>query len=173
MVSNRVGSARQVSGSNTRTVPLSHALSGMMLNAVPARTWVTLTTTSTSGSTLRLAMVWSAVTMCARHTTGSAPRWGIAACAPLPSIVIVNSSTAAMKGPGVIPTLPRSRVCHTCRPNAAAGRGSASAPSRIIASAPPPTSSAGWNTSRTAPGSVADSFASRFAMPSSTAVWQS
>ena len=130
MRSNRPGSAAHTSGSNTRQVPFIHAVSGMMLNALPACTWVTLTTTSLNGSVPRLAMDWSAVTMCERHSTGSMPKCGMAACAPLPRTVTLNSSTAAINGPGVMPTVPSGRSCQTCRPNAASGRGFASTPSR-------------------------------------------
>ena len=118
-------------------------------------------------------MVSSAVTTWARHTTGSIPKCGIAACAPFPVTVTVNSSTAAIIGPGVTPILPRSRSCQTWRPNAASGAGAASAPSLIIASAPPPTSSAGWKQNLTVPASASRSDTSRFATPSRIEVWQS
>ncbi len=81
-------------------------------------------------------------------------------------IVIVNSSTAAMNGPEVTPIVPTGRSCQTCRPNVASGFAYSSAPSRIIETAPPPHSSAGWKQSTTLPGSVAASDTSVFATPS-------
>ena len=51
-------------------------VSGMMLFAVPAWISVTDTTTSSSGLTLRLAMVWSAPTMPTIAGIGSIQAWG-------------------------------------------------------------------------------------------------
>ena len=48
-----------------------------------------------------------------------------------------STSAAAMIGPACATTRPNGIVFHRCRPNAAAGAGSASAPSSIIARAPP------------------------------------
>ena len=130
MRSNCPGSAAHTWSSNTRTVPFIHAVSGMMLNAEPARICVTLTTTSLSGSVVRLAMLCSAVDHVRQaHHWIDALTAASAACAPRPCSVTVNSSTAAIHGPGVTPTLPRSRSCHTCRPNAASGFGPSSTPS--------------------------------------------
>ena len=58
-------------GDSARQVPESTASSGMTLSAVPAWNWVTLTTTLSSGSLVRLAMVCKAPTICAPTTTGS------------------------------------------------------------------------------------------------------
>ena len=76
-----------------------------------APTWLvciehTLTTTASTGLTLRLAMVCSAVMICAAATTGSAARCGRAAWPPLPCTVIWISSVAAIIGPARTAILP-------------------------------------------------------------------
>ena len=43
------------------------------------------------GRRLREMMVWKPCTMAQAVGTGSTPKWGIAACAPLPVTVILNS----------------------------------------------------------------------------------
>ena len=109
------------SRSNTRTVPFIHAVSGMMLNAEPALTCVTLTTTSLSGSALRLAMLCSAVDHVrqATHRVATPVRHGgVRALARERHGELVHRRHPRA---GVTPILPSGRSCHTCRPNAASG----------------------------------------------------
>ncbi len=56
----------------------------MTFQVSPPWICVTLTTAPSSGWVLRLAIVCRPPTICAAATTGSTPRCGIAACAPLP-----------------------------------------------------------------------------------------
>ena len=65
--------------------------------------------------TLRLAMVCSAVMICAVATTGSTVRCGIAAWPPLPRIVMTISSVAAITGPGRTAILPGGSPGQLCR----------------------------------------------------------
>ena len=79
----RFSARSRVCGRKLRTVPTSCTASGMTLNAP---IWLVaieqmLTTTASTGSTLRLAMVCSAVMMCAAATTGSTARCGHGAVA--------------------------------------------------------------------------------------------
>ena len=60
----------------------------------------TLTTAESSGSTLRLAIVCNASTICAPITNGSMPRCGCAACVPRPLMRMSQRSEAASSGPG-------------------------------------------------------------------------
>ena len=86
--------------SNVRIVPTSRAVSGMMLKRTPAWNWPTVTTAGARVmSTLRLTMVWSAVTICEPTTTGSTPRHGIDPCVCRPLTMISNVSEAAMNEP--------------------------------------------------------------------------
>ncbi len=93
---------------NVRMVPVRLTLCGRMLKASPARTMQVDTTTASSGSMVREAMVCSAVMMWAATTTVSMPSCGRAACEPLPVISIVNLSHAASMGPAQIANLPSS-----------------------------------------------------------------
>ena len=93
---------------SVRMVPVRPTLCGMMLNASPARTMQVETTTASSGSMVREAIVCSAMMVCAATTTGSMPSCGRAACEPLPVISIVNLSHAASIGPAQIANLPSS-----------------------------------------------------------------
>ena len=89
-------------------MPISCTASGITLNAP---IWLVaieqmLTTTASTGSTLRLAMVCSAVMMCAAATTGSTARCGKAPWPPVPRTVILTSSVAAIIGPARTAILP-------------------------------------------------------------------
>ena len=80
----RFSARSRTSADNVRTVPVSVALSGMMLFAVPACIDPTVTTTDCSGSVSREAincrpeMIWAEMMM------GSIVEWGLAACPPRP-----------------------------------------------------------------------------------------
>ena len=74
-----------------------------------------LTTTASTGLTLRLAIVCNAVMMWAAATTGSTPWCGMAPWPPLPRIVILRSSVAAITGPGRTAILPGGRLGQLCR----------------------------------------------------------
>ena len=87
-----------------------------MLLAVPALNWVIEMTLESKGSTLREVMVCKAVTICAPTMTGSMQRCGIAPWPPLPSIVIVISSAAAISGPLRIANEPTGEPGQLCMP---------------------------------------------------------
>ena len=72
------------------------------------------TTSASIGLALRLAMVCSAVMMCAVATTGSTARCGSAAWPPWPRTLILISSVAAIIGPGrtaIVPTGSPGQLC--------------------------------------------------------------
>ena len=104
------------SGESARQVPDSTASSGITLSAVPAWNWVTLTTTLSSGSLVRLAMVWRAVTICAPTITGSTAWCGIAAWPPRPRMRIENMSAEAIIAPVRTPIRPRAMPGQLCMP---------------------------------------------------------
>ena len=89
-----------------RTVPRIEALSGTMLVVVPVWISVTDRTAVSIGRLLRVMIDCSACTRWVATSTGSMPRWGMAACVPLPWIVISNSLDEAMIGPGVRAKVP-------------------------------------------------------------------
>ena len=101
-------------GSKVRTVPLIIAVPGITLSVVPAWICVTDTTRSCIAWWLRDTMVWIACTIDTAAGIGSAVSCGMAPCPPRPSMWIVNSSTAAMIGPGVVSTRPRSSPGTLC-----------------------------------------------------------
>ena len=82
------------------------------MNVVPASNRVTETTQESSGSTLRAAMLCSAVTICAPATIGSRPAWGWAAWPPRPSILMVKRSAEASSVPLRIANAPTGRCRH-------------------------------------------------------------
>ena len=82
-----------------RTVPCISQLSGTTLVASPVWIIVTEITPASIGRLLRLMMVWNACTIWHAIGTGSMPLCGIAACEPLPRIVIRNSLLEANAGP--------------------------------------------------------------------------
>src|SRR5262249_56346454 len=77
------------------TVPLSSAVCGMTLAAVPPRMAPTVTTPAFKGSRLRATMDCSARRMLALTTNVSTPLCGSAAWLPLPSTWIANTSADA------------------------------------------------------------------------------
>ena len=66
------------------TVPRSRHWSGMTFTASPACTWVMDTTTGSTGLEVRVTTDWKAWIRWLATSTGSTPRWGMAAWAPLP-----------------------------------------------------------------------------------------
>ena len=93
---------------------------------------------------------------------------------PLPISRTVSASAAPVSGPSRRPRRPTSRLGSQCRPKT--WETPSSAPAEISCSAPPGmTSSAGWNSSRTRPGSRprAETSASASPAPTSPAVWTS
>ena len=84
-----------------RTVPCISQLSGTTLVASPVWIIVTEITPASIGRLLRLMMVWNALTIWQATGTGSMPLCGIAACEPLPRIVILNSLLDANAGPAL------------------------------------------------------------------------
>ena len=127
-----------------RTVPRISQLSGTTLVASPVWIIVTEITPASIGRLLRLMMVWNALTIWHATGTGSMPLCGIAACEPLPWIVIVNSLLDANAGPLLSANWPAFRPGQLWAPNTASIGNFSNRPSRIISRAPPPPSSAGW-----------------------------
>ncbi len=112
----RVSARSRTSGERVRTVPSSIAVCGMTLKASPAFTVQTETTTESSGSALRDAMVCRAVITWAEMTTGSMQSCGRAAWPPLPSMVIVKRSAAAIMAPGRMANWPTGTPGILCMP---------------------------------------------------------
>ena len=75
------------------------AVTGITLHASPVWICVTESTAESIGRLLRVITDCSACTRCVATSTGSMPLCGIAACAPRPVIVIVNSLLLAIIGP--------------------------------------------------------------------------
>ncbi len=132
------------------------------------------TLTPARGSRRRLRMAGSSVITLPRAKVRSSVRCGREVWPPLPMSRTVSASAAPVSGPSRRPMLPTSRLGSQWRPNT--WLTSSSAPVEIRCSAPPGmTSSAGWNSSRTRPGSsprVATS-ARASPAPTSPAVWTS
>src|ERR1041384_3359962 len=130
---------------------------------------VTETTAGWNGSTLRATMCCRLMTAWAATTTGSTTRCGWAACPPLPRMVMVNWSGAAMSGPSLTPTCPTGARSHRCAPITRSTP--PSTPARTSSSAPPgASSSACWKTKRTSPESSSFRSTSTWTAPSSIAV---
>jgi len=127
-------------------VPWISQLSGITLLASPAWIIVTEITAVSIGRLLRVTMVWKACTIWQATGTGSTPLCGSAACAPLPTMVILNSLELAIIGPGVSANWPTFMPGQLCMPKMASIGNLSNRPSFIISRAPPPPSSAGWKT---------------------------
>jgi len=82
----------------------------MTLNASPAEIAVTEITPDSRGEMVRDTMDWRLETREDAATIGSMVRWGMAACPPLPWMVMVNISAAAMRGPGLVAMVPVGRL---------------------------------------------------------------
>jgi hypothetical protein len=88
----------------------------MTLKVSPARTLHTETTADASGSTVRATTVCRAVMTWLATTTGSMQSCGRAAWPPLPSMVSVKRSAAAIMGPGRIAKVPTGMPGMLCMP---------------------------------------------------------
>ena len=95
---------------NVRTVPSTTQSSGTTLVASPAWIFVTEMTPVSSGCLLRVRMFWKACTIWQAAGIGSMPLCGIAACAPLPRIVILNSLLEANAGPAQSANCPAAKA---------------------------------------------------------------
>ena len=134
------------SGVKARTVPWSTQSSGITLCASPAWIIATEITPASSGCVLRVRMVWKACTIWQATGTGSMPLCGIAAWAPLPRTTMRKTLLEANAGPSQTANCPAFRPGQLCAPKIASIGKRSNRPSRIISRAPPPPSSAGWNT---------------------------
>ena len=103
---------------------------------------------------------------------GSMPRCGSAAWLPLPRMTMRNSLLLAIIAPGFTPNMPTFMPGQLWAPNMASIGNFSNRPSLIISRAPPPPSSAGWNTRYTVP-SKWRCFDRCLAAASSMAVWPS
>src|SRR5574337_534424 len=155
-----------------RTVPWISQLSGTTLVASPVWLIVTEITAVSIGRLLRVTIVWKACTIWQATGTGSSPRCGSAAWLPLPRIVILNSFEPAITGPLFSANCPTRMPGQLWMPKIASIGNFSNRPSRIISRAPPPPSSAGWNTRYTVPSKLR-CFAKCRAAASSIAVWPS
>ncbi len=88
----------------------------MMLRAPPAWKRVTETTAASVGLTERDTIVCSAWTMPVPTMIGSMERCGLAAWAPLPLMMMVNSSVEASMGPGRMANSPGASPGMLCMP---------------------------------------------------------
>ena len=129
-----------------RTVPCRSQKSGTTLVASPAWIIVTEITPGSTGRRLRVMMVWKACTIWQATGTGSMPLCGSAACEPLPRMRMRNSLLEAITGPDFSANCPTCRPGQLWAPKMASIGNCSNRPSLIISRAPPPPSSAGWNT---------------------------
>ena len=151
---------------NERSESSSSAWSGMMFGAVPARSAPTVRTA------LSLAAISPDTTPCSRSTVAAAIRIGSTVVSgrdpwpPWPCSTIRTASPAAIAAPPCIASTPAGKGM-TCWPRTTPGTGNRSnRPSPIMASAPWPASSAGWNTSSSVPRQASRAAASSAAAPS-------
>ena len=126
-----------------RTVPWISHTSGTTLVASPVWIIVTDTTAASTGLVLRLTTVCSASTSWHATGTGSMVLCGMAACPPLPRMVILNSLLDAITGPALTANVPSGNPGQLCNPNTASIGNRSNSPSSIMRFAPPPPSSAG------------------------------
>ena len=108
----------RVRSDSVRTVPSSSAVSGMMLDVVPAVIRPTVSTAGSNTLNRRVTIVCSAPTIAAAAGTGSIARSGIAPWPPLPVTVTVYASALAIIGPGLHITTPDCAVDVMCSANA-------------------------------------------------------
>ena len=89
-------------------VPLSLTSSGIMLFILspPASTDATVITPESTGLTFLATMLCSPCMIAAEVTTGSTAIWGMPPWPPFPLTVILMSSTLAIMGPWMMPTVP-------------------------------------------------------------------
>ena len=157
----------QATASSIRTVPATMPACGMTLGAEPARTIPQTTETPARGSRRRLRIAGSSVMSLPSAKVRSSVRCGREVCPPLPTTRTVSESAAPVSGPSRSPIRPTSRLGSQCRPKTWSTSRSAPAASRC--SAPPGmTSSAGWKSRRTRPGSRPRADTSARASPAPT-----
>lgn len=87
--------------SKVRRIPSIFTAAGTTLGELPPVIEPTVRTVGFVGSTWREIRCWRVPIRSAAATTGSAVRCGYAACPGRPLTTIVNSSAAALTGPGV------------------------------------------------------------------------
>ena len=153
-----------------------YKLSGIILLLTPPCILPIVTTAAAlvSGMFL-LTIVWREFTICEAVTIGSVPVHGVEPWVWIPSISILNSSTAAIIPRGLTCTWPALIWDHMCNPKIASTFGFSKTPSLTISSAPPSSpagapSSAGWNINFTDPGIWSFISYNTFATPSKIAV---
>ena len=157
----------QATASSIRTVPPTTPAEGMTLGATPARTIPHTTLTPARGSRRRDSTAGSSVISLPRAKVRSSVRCGREVWPPLPVSRTSSWSAAPVIGPSRTPTWPRSRVGSQWRQKIRST--SSRAPSSSMDVAPPGmTSSAGWNSSRTRPGSSPRRCTSASASPAPT-----
>ena len=116
----------------------------MTLCFTPALTNPTVMTAGTSPASSRERIVCNFITSEEAMTTGSTVTCGEEPCPPLPNSITSILIDASMMIPELCPTMPEASG-KTCWPRHMSGRGKlVNNPSRSIASAPCPVSSAGW-----------------------------
>ncbi|MGA9841072.1 MAG: hypothetical protein WBQ25_02025 [Nitrososphaeraceae archaeon] len=135
------------------------ASSGMTLCFTPALTNPTVMIAGTSPASSRERIVCNFITNEEAITTGSIVSCGEEPCPPLPNSLTSTSIDANMITPELCPTIPEASG-KTCWPRHMSGRGNlVNSPSRSIALAPCPVSSAGWPQINTVPHHVSRSLA--------------
>ena len=157
------------SSRSQRAVPFSVTRAVIWFCASPPSTTVTLTTPPFSGSRLRATIDCTATMACPAATIGSRVRCGSAAWPAWPSKTISKRAPAAITARSCTAMVPTGRPGQLCQPKMRSIGKRVNSPSAIMARAPPPPSSAGWNTRRTVPVQLGSS-SSSFAAPSSAVV---
>ena len=140
-----------MSSERARILPARWAVSGMTFSASPELNLPTVITAASVGLILRATMDWMLLTNWAPATMGSLPSSGRAPCAPLPVISRSNRSADAYPSPRKIPTLPAGRSGDIWPAMTRSTRGFSKTSRSIMALAPAPRSSAGWNKNLTLP----------------------
>ena len=143
----------QATASSIRTVPPTTPAAGITLGATPARTMPHTTLTPARGSRRRDSTAGSSVISLARAKVRSSVRCGREVWPPLPVSRTSSWSAAPVIGPSRSPTWPTSRVGSQCRQKICSTPSRAPSVDQAQVAPPGMTSSAGWNSSRTRPGS--------------------
>jgi hypothetical protein len=145
----------------------------MTFSLVPACNEPMVTTAASAAASSRETMVCKRITVAAAITTGSMLACGIEPCAPRPNRRICRLLPAEVMTPARPPMVPAGPTI-TCWPSATSGLGKRSkSPSSIIAWAPSPVSSAGWNTAIKVPRQVSWACAKSVVAPTSQATCMS
>ena len=123
----------------------------MTFGALPTLIAPTVTTPNSPGAISRETMPCSLITIDEASTAGSTPSCGIEPCEPFPKTVTLMLSPAESTAPDRVARWPDSGTVSTCWARHTSGLTAASLatkPSSIIAWAPLPVSSPGWNRAR-------------------------